>query len=142
MSSTPYNRGGSGRPIPSIITERRFIHFDDATVLPRHSYKSDVDSLPDRSAGGRSAGPWWTRAKLSSATSIRYPAKVPIRVPTPAHEVVASLGALPEQAIENLRRALKASRNGEAVVLPSETKTEHCDLPFESQCGELSHRPL
>jgi hypothetical protein len=47
---------------------------------------------------------------------------------TPAHDVVASLGALPEQAIENLRRALKASRNGEAVVLPSETKTEDWQL--------------
>jgi len=42
----------------------------------------------------------------------------------PAHRVVASLGALGEQEIENLRRALKASRRGEAVVLPSETQAQ------------------
>jgi hypothetical protein len=40
----------------------------------------------------------------------------------PAQRVVASLGALSDQEIENLRRALAASRRGEAVVLPSETQ--------------------
>lgn len=40
----------------------------------------------------------------------------------PAHRVLASLGELGDREIENLRRALKASRRGEAVVLPSETQ--------------------
>lgn len=40
----------------------------------------------------------------------------------PAHRVLASLGELDDRSIENLRRALKASRRGEAVVLPSETQ--------------------
>jgi len=42
----------------------------------------------------------------------------------PAHRVLASLGELDDRAIENLRRALKASRRGEAVVLPSETQAQ------------------
>lgn len=55
----------------------------------------------------------------------------------PAHEVVASLGALSEQAIENLRRALKASRKGEAVVLPSETAAEDWELKVVSNLAYL-----
>ena len=38
----------------------------------------------------------------------------------PGHRVVAQLGALSEVEIENLRTALAASRDGKAVVLPTE----------------------
>lgn len=37
----------------------------------------------------------------------------------PAHKIVASLGQLSEREIDNLRKALQASRQGTAVVLPS-----------------------
>lgn len=46
----------------------------------------------------------------------------------PSHEVVASLGKLPDQEVENLRRALRASRSGQVVVIPSETQTDEWRL--------------
>ncbi len=46
----------------------------------------------------------------------------------PRHEVIAGLGSLSDQEVENLRRALRASRQGQSVVLPSETKTEDWQL--------------
>ena len=55
----------------------------------------------------------------------------------PTHEVVASLGALPDQAIENLRRALQASRNGETVVLPSATQAENWRLKVAANLDYL-----
>ena len=45
-----------------------------------------------------------------------------------AKEVVGTLGMLSDQQLENLRRALKASRLGEAVVLPSEVRAEDWEL--------------
>jgi hypothetical protein len=42
----------------------------------------------------------------------------------PAHKVVANLGQLSEREIENLRLALKASREKLAIVLPQVPKTE------------------
>ncbi|MFC1707374.1 hypothetical protein ACFL59_11270 [Planctomycetota bacterium] len=39
----------------------------------------------------------------------------------PAHRVVASLGSLPKQAVDNLRLALRASRDGRALVLAADT---------------------
>jgi len=42
----------------------------------------------------------------------------------PTHKVVANLGRLSQQEVQNLRRALRASRAGQAVVIPSETDTE------------------
>lgn len=46
----------------------------------------------------------------------------------PTHKVVANLGRLSKQEIENLRRALRASRAGQAVVIPAETDTEEWQL--------------
>ena len=42
----------------------------------------------------------------------------------PAHKVVASLGSLSDQEIANLRLALKASREGKAIVLPDAQQAE------------------
>jgi transposase len=43
----------------------------------------------------------------------------------PAHKVVASLGKLSDQEICNLRLALKASREGKALILPDVEQAEH-----------------
>jgi hypothetical protein len=45
-----------------------------------------------------------------------------------AKEVLGTLGMLSDQQIENLRLALKASRLGEAVVLPSDVRAEDWEL--------------
>jgi hypothetical protein len=42
----------------------------------------------------------------------------------PAHKVLASLGDLPDAVVENLRRALKASREGKNVLLPDEVTSQ------------------
>lgn len=42
----------------------------------------------------------------------------------PAHKVVANLGRLSDQEIANLRLALKASREGKAIVLPDVQQAE------------------
>lgn len=55
----------------------------------------------------------------------------------PTHKVIASLGNLPEQAVENLRRALKATRKGEVVVVPSETEIEDWQLKVAANLGYL-----
>ena len=41
---------------------------------------------------------------------------------------MGTLGMLSDQHLENLRRALKALRLGEAVVLPSEVRAEDWEL--------------
>lgn len=46
----------------------------------------------------------------------------------PAHKVVAGLGALSDEEIHNLRLALKASRTGQALVLPLETQAQDWNL--------------
>ena len=55
----------------------------------------------------------------------------------PAHKVVANLGHLSEREIENLRLALKASREGVPIVLPQAPKAEEWQVRVVSNLKYL-----
>jgi hypothetical protein len=55
----------------------------------------------------------------------------------PTNKVIANLGSLSDAEVENLRRALQASRTGQAVVLPSATPTEEWRLRIVANVAYL-----
>lgn len=57
----------------------------------------------------------------------------------PAHRVIASLGDLPQEAIDNLRAALKASRRGSRVVVDPHAAIALPTRPVQANLRYLDH---